>query len=76
MPSILEDLTGLLSSSVTKDLGKAVGLKPDLVTKGIGVIGGDRRCGEGGVTCVTPRSRVRPRLHRGGTDQVHEVANA
>ena len=39
MPSIFEDLSGLLSSSVTKDLGKAVGLKPDLVTKGIGVIG-------------------------------------
>jgi hypothetical protein len=39
MPSIFEDLSGLLSSSVTKDLGKAVGLKPDLVTKGIGVVG-------------------------------------
>ena len=39
MSSIFEDLSGLLSSSVTKDLGKAVGLKPDLVTKGVGVIG-------------------------------------
>ena len=39
MASIFEDLSGLLSSSVTKDLGKAVGLKPDLVTKGMAVIG-------------------------------------
>jgi hypothetical protein len=39
MSSIFEDLSGLLSSSVTKDLGKSVGLKPDLVTKGIGVVG-------------------------------------
>ena len=39
MPSILEDLSGLLSSSVTNDLGKAVGLKPDLVSKGIVVVG-------------------------------------
>jgi hypothetical protein len=39
MPSIFEDLTGLLSSSVTKDLGKSVGLKPDLVGKAVGVVG-------------------------------------
>ena len=39
MASIFEDLSGLLSSSVTKDLGKAVGLKPDLVTKGMAVLG-------------------------------------
>jgi hypothetical protein len=39
MPSIFEDLSGLLSSSVTSELGKAVGLKPDLVSKGVGVVG-------------------------------------
>jgi len=39
MASIFEDLTGLLSSSVTKDLGKSVGLTPDQVGKGVGVIG-------------------------------------
>jgi len=39
MPSIFEDLSGLLSSSVTSELGKSVGLKPDLVAKGVGVIG-------------------------------------
>jgi uncharacterized protein DUF937 len=39
MPSIFEDLSGLLSPSVTNELGKSVGLKPDLVSKGIRVIG-------------------------------------
>lgn len=39
MPTILEGLTEALSSSVTQDIGKAVGLKPDLVSKGMAVIG-------------------------------------
>ena len=39
MASIFEGLTQLLSPSVTKDIGNAVGLKPDLVSKGLGVVG-------------------------------------
>jgi hypothetical protein len=39
MATILESLTQALSSSATKDLGSAVGLKPDLVSKGLGVVG-------------------------------------
>lgn len=39
MASILDGLTQALSSSVTQDIGKAVGLQPDLVSKGMGVVG-------------------------------------
>src|SRR5688500_6083313 len=39
MATILDGLTQMLSSSVTKDIGAAVGLKPDLVSKGLGVVG-------------------------------------
>ena len=39
MASIFEGLTQLLSPSVTKDIGSAVGLNPDLVSKGLGVVG-------------------------------------
>jgi hypothetical protein len=39
MASILDSLTQVLSSSVTQDIGKAVGLQPDLVSKGMGVVG-------------------------------------
>ena len=39
MASILDGLTQVLSSSVTQDIGKAVGLQPDLVSKGMGVVG-------------------------------------
>ena len=39
MATILDSLTQVLSSSVTQDIGKAVGLQPDLVSKGMGVVG-------------------------------------
>ena len=39
MASILDGLTQALSSSVAQDIGKAVGLQPDLVSKGMGVVG-------------------------------------
>jgi Bacterial protein of unknown function (DUF937) len=39
MATILESLTQVLSSSTAADVGKAVGLEPNLVTKGMGVVG-------------------------------------
>lgn len=39
MATILEGLTQALSPSATRDIGKAVGLKDDLVSKGIDVVG-------------------------------------
>jgi len=39
MSTILEGLTKALSSSATRDIAKAVGLKPELVTQGMAVVG-------------------------------------
>jgi len=39
MASILESLNQAMSSSAAADVGKAVGLKPDLVTKGMSIVG-------------------------------------
>ena len=39
MATLLDGFTELLSSSATRDIGKAVGLEPDLVSKGMAVVG-------------------------------------
>jgi len=39
MATLLEGFTEIVSSSAAREIGKAVDLKPDLVTKGMGVVG-------------------------------------
>lgn len=80
MASILEEVTRALDSSATGEIGKAVGLDPGQVTKGMGVIGplimtalAKRASTPGGLTDIVKsggRSNIVSSIFGGGSNAV------